>query len=387
MQTMARANRVWEDKPDGIIVDYIGIFQHLQKALATYGKAEIDGDSSIEDKSELIAMLDTASLKMSAFLKKRSINYEDFFTEKDTFRRISLLDDAVEKIVENEKSKEDFFNLSGRLQALLKAVLPDVRAEKYLKQTLVISIISTKVREVSTSISPEEKEIEKLKIEALSEKVSALLDKSISVEEYEIKDSKPFDISQVDFDELKARFSKGDKKKTELERLRSSIKRKIEDLLQMNFSRASYLIEFEALVESYNSGDIDAEKFFLELVKFSRDLKEEETRHIRENLNEEELVIFDILTKPEPKLRKNEIEAVKNAAKELLEKLKTEKLVIDWRKRQSTRAKVVGTIHEICDEKLPEVYDPVIFEQKCNLLYLHFYDNYPSSEHRLSDSF
>ena len=56
-------------------------------------------------------------------------------------------------------------------------------------------------------------------------------------------------------------------------------------------------------------------------------LGEEETRHVRENLSEEELVIFDILTKPEPKLSKSEIEAVKLVAKELLDKLRKERLI------------------------------------------------------------
>jgi type I restriction enzyme R subunit len=122
----------------------------------------------------------------------------------------------------------------------------------------------------------------------------------------------------------------------------------------------------------------------LELVKLSRDLKEEEARHIKENLSEEELVIFDILTKPEPKLEKSEIEAVKKVAKELLENLKKEKLVIDWRKKQSARAKVSNAIHELCGDKLPDSYDTKLFQQKCNLIYLHFYDNYPNAERRLS---
>lgn len=152
--------------------------------------------------------------------------------------------------------------------------------------------------------------------------------------------------------------------------------------MQLNPTRESYQDKFEELVNKYNAGDIDVEKFFLELVSLSRSLEEEETRHIRENLTEEELVIFDILTKPEPKLSKKEIEVVKEVAKELLEKLKKERLVVDWKKRQSTRAKVVNTIEEVCD-KLPETYETEIFKNKCDSLYIHFYDNYSNIEHRV----
>ena len=118
------------------------------------------------------------------------------------------------------------------------------------------------------------------------------------------------------------------------------------------------------------------------MVSFSRSLEAEESRHIRENLSEEELVIFDKLTKPEPKLTKKEIEAVKEVAKELLETLKSEKLVVDWKKKQSTRAKVAMAIGEVCNN-LPEAYDSNIFKNKCDDLYLYFYDNYPSAEPHL----
>ncbi len=388
MQTMARANRVWKDKPDGMIIDYIGIFQQLQKALAIYGNSGIDGSSDdgnpIEDKNELVRMLAEASLNMNAYLKKKGVDIDALLKEKDTFHRIKLVDLAVEQILESDKSKDEFFGLAGRLKVLLSAVLPDVRAEKYLKQVLAVSIIAEKVREISSPLTPDDKEAEKRKIEALSEKVAKLLDESITIDDYEIKDSKPFDITQVDFDELKERFFSPDSKKTTLELLKSSIKRKIKELLQMNGSRESYSELFEKLIDSYNAGDIDAEKLFLELVKLSRGLQEEETRHVRENLTEEELVIFDILTKPEPKLTKAEIETVKAVAKELLEKLKKERLILDWRKKQSTRAKVVSTIEEVCD-KLPEAYNTDIFKAKCDSLYVHLYDNYPTGQHRLSN--
>jgi type I restriction enzyme R subunit len=386
MQTMARANRVWKDKPDGIIIDYIGIFGALQKALAIYGEVGIEdgGSKPIEDKEELVGMLASTSSDMEIFLKNKDIDFVALLEEKDNFRKIHLVDIVVERVLENNKSKEDFFRLTAKLKVLLKAVLPDVRAEKYLKQILVISIIAQKITEISSPLTPEEKEEEKRKIEELSQRVSELLDSSISIDDYKIKDSKPFDITQVNFEELKERFSSQDKQKTTLENLKSAIKRKIKELMQLNPMRESYLDKFEELVANYNAGDIDAEKFFLELVNLSRSLGEEENRHIREKLTEEELVIFDILTKPEPKLSKKEIEIVKEVAKELLAKLKKEKLVIDWKKRQSTRAKVINTIEEICDNKLPKVYDSDLFKDKCDSLYVYFYDNYSSIENRLS---
>ena len=67
---------------------------------------------------------------------------------------------------------------------------------------------------------------------------------------------------------------------------------------------------------------------------FAQTLNEGERRGIAEELSEEELAMFDLLTKPEPKLTKKQDVEVKKVARELLKTLKKEKLVLDWRKKQ-----------------------------------------------------
>jgi type I restriction enzyme, R subunit len=66
---------------------------------------------------------------------------------------------------------------------------------------------------------------------------------------------------------------------------------------------------------------------------------------------------------------------VKKVAKSLLAKLKQEKLVLDWRKQQTTRAMVFTTIKDILDE-LPRAYTKELYEQKCDVVYQHFYEAY-----------
>ena len=98
-----------------------------------------------------------------------------------------------------------------------------------------------------------------------------------------------------------------------------------------------------------------------------------------EQLSEEELAIFDLLTKPEIKLTQAEEREVKKVAKQLLETLKREKLVLDWKKRQATRAAVRYTIETILDE-LPRVYTPELYERKCEVVYQHVFDSYYGQE-------
>ena len=65
------------------------------------------------------------------------------------------------------------------------------------------------------------------------------------------------------------------------------------------------------MIESYNNGSRNIEDLFNELVNLSRNLSEEQQRHVRENMTEEELVIFDILTRPAPELSADERAEVK----------------------------------------------------------------------------
>jgi type I restriction enzyme, R subunit len=128
------------------------------------------------------------------------------------------------------------------------------------------------------------------------------------------------------------------------------------------------------MIEEYNSGAINVEIFFNKLLVFARRLDAEEKRRIAEQLTEEELVIFDLLTKPDPTLTDEETAEVKKVAKSLLEKLKKEKLVLDWRKQQTTRAMVFTTIKEVLDE-LPRIYTKELYEKKCDTVYQHFYES------------
>ena len=104
-------------------------------------------------------------------------------------------------------------------------------------------------------------------------------------------------------------------------------------------------------------------------------LNKEEKRGIAEQLSEEQLMLFDLLTKPEMKLTKNETQQVKKVARELLATLKREKIVLDWRKRQQSRAAVRLCMEEVL-EGLPQVYKAELYQQKCDLIYQHIYDSY-----------
>ena len=147
-------------------------------------------------------------------------------------------------------------------------------------------------------------------------------------------------------------------------------------MIEVNRSRADFAEKFEALIESYNAGSASIEALYAELLVLSRSLNEEQRRHVRENMSEEELVIFDILTRPAPELSGRERDAVKKLARELLAKLKA-LLVLDWRQKSSARSQLKLAIEDTLDGGLPRAYTPEIYAAKCAAVFEHVYERYP----------
>jgi type I restriction enzyme R subunit len=375
MQTIARANRVFRDKLNGLIVDYVGVFRDLQKALAIYGSASgggvKEGETPVKDKSALVEQLRQAITETLTFCIERGIDLSKLQAAQG-FERVKLLDDAVEAILVNDESKRKYLSLAGNVANLFKAILPDPAANEFGQMQTLFGVIAEKIR----SLTPEPD------ISEVMEAVEDLLDESIAPKGYVIQREPPgaygtdhlLDLSKIDVEALKARFEDSHKR-IEAEKLRGATHSKLRKLVRLNKSRMDYLEKFQRMIEEYNAGSLNVELFFARLLAFAQELNEEERRGIAEQLTEEELAIFDLLTKPEMRLSKKEEQEVKKVAQELLETLKREKLVLDWRKRQQSRAAVRLTIEEVLDQ-LPTIYSPELYRQKCDAVYQHVYDSY-----------
>jgi len=106
---------------------------------------------------------------------------------------------------------------------------------------------------------------------------------------------------------------------------------------------------------------------------------EEQQRHVRENMSEEELVIFDILTRPAPELTAEERAEVKKVAHILLERLK-QLLVLNWRQKSAARSQIKLAIEDALDTGLPRVYTPELYREKCAVVFEHVYESYPERD-------
>jgi type I restriction enzyme R subunit len=372
MQTIARANRVAPGKESGLIVDYVGIFRALQSALATYASPQTTGEGGsdvgpILDKTQLVKALQASLNEVAYFAHQRGIRLEAISAAQG-FYRIGLIDDAVEAFVATEQDKKQFLLSAARVARLFKAILPDPLANELAPLAVLVAYLAAKIRA----------EMEPPDISAVMGEVEDLLNDSIATEGYHIGPANHaqalINLSEIDFEALQAKFDTG-RKHTEAEKLKRLIAGKLAQMVAVNPSRMDLADKFQRLIDEYNAGSRNIEEFFAGLKEVVADLTAEDQRAIAENLSEEELAIFDILIKPDPVLTKAEEAEVKKVCRKLLETLKREKLVLDWREKQQAKAAVMQTL-KLEMRQLPAQYTKDIRAEKLARTYAHVYDRY-----------
>ena len=376
MQTIARANRVFKDKVDGLIVDYAGVFRDLQKALAIYGSGSggdiKEGDVPVKDKSELVTDLRSKINKTRMFCEQLGIDIQAILAATPKgFQRISLVQDAVDVLVVNDEIKKKYLSLANSVAKLYKAILPDLAATSFSGIVALFVVIAREIHSLTPGSD----------ISEIMGGVEQLLDISVATKDYIIREpgvayetQTLIDLNQIDFDALQAQF-KTKHKHIEFEKLRGAVELKLKKMIRLNKSRTDYFERFQRLIDDYNADSENIDLHLHELMAFTRNLNQEDQRHISEQLSEEELAMFDLLTRPNTTLSALEKAEVKKVARTLLETLKREKLVLDWRKKQQAKADVQVTIDQILD-RLPPSYTQEVYLQLCTDVFQHVYESY-----------
>ncbi|MBL8636131.1 MAG: type I restriction endonuclease subunit R [Myxococcales bacterium] len=368
MQTIARANRVFPGKHSGVIVDYANVFASLEKALAMYGAGQA-GQRPVKDKAQLVLDLRQAVSDATAFCASQGVDLAAIEgMSLGGLERLSAVGAAVESLIAPESVRRDFLAHEQLVRILFRAVKPNTAALEFAERIAGIATLAAAIR---AKLSPNPPDISDI-----LGQIGELLDESIAGLAIREAGPPPIDLSKINFAALAQRFQESKHKNTDLEAIKAAIRARLDRLVRLNRTRADFSEKFEALIESYNAGSRNIEQLFEELLKLSQSLDEEQSRHVRENLSEEELVVFDILTRPAPELTRSERAEVKKVARELLDRLK-QLLVLNWRQKTAARSALRLTIEDTLDTGLPRAYSKDIYLQKCAALFEHIYESYP----------
>ncbi|MBU2515346.1 type I restriction endonuclease subunit R [bacterium] len=384
MQTIARANRVSSyqiqgvRKTNGEVVDYYNVFRNMKKALAAYALGS-DDEPPVREKKHLFKLLDDALKEGQAFCTKIGIEIAGVLDSDDTFKNIGAFQAFADIILGKDEWKQEFNIYENTISSIYEACKPEILS----KQKRPLVFVFQYLRGVIDGFTGTDD------VESARQRVNELLDQSVITsnegefwhEQEEgyfksvIKKSKSWNLANVDFEKMREQFKNKKYKNIEITDLRSFIEKKLQQMLAQNSTRTNFAEKFQQIIDTYNSGGSSTDNFYEDLVKFTEDLKEEDERHIKEGLSEDELELYDILKKE--KLTKEEEKKVKLAAKRLLKRLIEEQpkvLVQDWFKNSQTQAKVKKAVEDILDAQLPDSYDRAIFTNKCNDVYDLVYD-------------
>jgi len=367
MQTIARANRVFPGKHSGVVVDYANVFASLEKALAIYGAGK-GGERPVQDKKKLVEELRKAVEAATAFCATRQVILPAIEQlPAGGMERLQRIDDAVNAMISPDPLRREFLSHERLVSTLYGAVKPDPAALEFAGRVACLAAIADAIR---TKLNPNPADI----TEVMGD-IAKLLDSSITGVDMPAKPAPVMDLSKIDFEALRQRFKDSKHRNTDLEILKAANRAQLEKLIRLNKTRADFAETFEELIESYNAGSRNIEELFEELLKLSRNLNAEQERHVRENMTEEELTIFDVLTRPGPDLSAAERAELKKVAHQLLQRLKV-LLVLNWREKSQARAQVRLAIEDELDRGLPQAYTRDIYGRKCSQVFEHVYENY-----------
>ncbi len=382
MQAIARANRVNGDKNNGLIIDYCGILKNLHQALATFagtsdtgrtGELGLNELNPTRTKEELLEELKQAISLTSDFLSDRKASL-DAIINTSGFERNKAIIAAKEAVNENDETRKKFEVMCREVFIKFKACLTIPGVHTYRNQYGAINIIYKSLQ----------KDRDQADISDIIKQLHEIIDESIIVTPDKAKGpNKPYDISKIDFNRLRAEFEHIRTKNTTVQSLKSVIEKKLEWLIQRNPLRTDFQEHYEKIIDEYNKEKDrqNIEATFEALSKFAQELDEEESRAVREGLDEEALAIYDLLAKPD--LKPREIQKIKKVAKELLEKLK-EKLkdLYRWQDKEPTRDGVRVLIRNFLWNDatgLPEeYYTQNDVYKKAESVFYHVYQAYPT---------
>ena len=388
MQTIARANRVYDDeKENGLIVDYGNVYKELEKAYSVYGGGTKGGGGQTDDENtegvgegkpvelldELGEELKESIRQVKGYLKELGFSLGDLSNvDIKPMERLANIKRGADCVRLNDTTRAKFEVMAREVFRKYNALYPEAQAKPHTRQFNAIEAIYNQLNQ-------QVKEADVTRIIMQLQNVvnqSILTDDKLNtgVSETDVV----IDLSNLDFDKLRAAFVKMAHKNTTVYDLQKAVEQKIARMVKENPLRLDFYERYQKIIDSYNQGKslADTQKAFDSLTHLIQDLTVEDSRAIRENLSEETLAIYDLLRAGKD-LSKEDVKQVKKVAIETLEKVKTEKLRIEkWRESNQIRAQVRTMIYDNLLYLPQQAYSDTEVDEKTNLVYQHIYTNY-----------
>jgi len=337
MQAIARVNRVFKDKPGGLIVDYLGFAAELKEALSEYTERD-QKETGISQEQAVALMLEKFEIVAAMF---HGYDYTAFFRATPR-ERLSLIAPAVQYILQQEDGKERFMKQVTELSKAFALAVPAEEALKIRDDVGFFQLIRSGLVKATVSTGKTEEELDT----AIRQIVSRAITTSEVVDLFATAGLRKPDISILS-PEFLAEVKGLPHKNLALELLQKLLNDEINVRMKKNLVQSRAFSEkLDGAIRRYRNKAIEAAQVVEELIDLAKEMREARKRGDDLKLTEDELAFYDALEVNDSAVKVLGDETLRKIALELTKTIRNN-VTIDWTLKESVKARLRVKVRRI----------------------------------------
>ncbi len=337
MQAIARVNRVYKDKPGGLVVDYIGIGQDLRKAMATYLQSGGEGEPIVDIKEAIAGMNEKFEIIEQMF---NGFDFKAFF-KVDTAQKLQVLLGAQNFILSDIKLKERYLKEVTLLSKLFAMSIPSPDAEVIKDEVAFFQAVKARINKFTGSGVKSDYEVET----AIKQIVDDALSSDGVIDIFEAAGIASPSVSILS-DEFLLEVKNMQQKNVAFELLKKLLSDEVRIRKTKNLVQGKKFSEMlESVVKRYHNNQIDSAQVLAELSEIAKEMRLEDHKSEELGLTQEEYAFYSVLTENES-TRFLDDEKMKELIHTIVDVIRRN-ATVDWSKRDDVRAKLRLTVKKI----------------------------------------
>ena len=338
MQAIARVNRVFRDKPGGLVVDYLGLAHELKQALATYTESGGTGKTTVDQSEAVAAMLEKYEVCCGLF---HGFDYSGWI-DGTASERVSLLPGAQEHILAQENGKERCQRAVRELSQAFALAVPHEEAIGIRDDVAFFQAVRSVLAKRAQGEARPEEELDY----AIRQIVSRAVASEGVVDIFAAAGLEKPDLSILS-EEFLVEVRGMKQRNLAVELLQKLLKGELTVRKRKNVVQARSFAELLAqTVRRYANRAIEAAQVIEELIQLARDMREANARGEALGLSEDELAFYDALETNDSAVQVLGDETLRAIARELVDTVRNN-VKIDWTLRENVRANLRRLVKRI----------------------------------------
>jgi type I restriction enzyme R subunit len=338
MQAIARVNRVFREKPGGLVVDYLGLAPELKEALGTYTESGGTGETAIDQAEAVAGLLEKYEICCGIM---HGLNWSKWKSTKAQ-ERLSVLPAAQEHILAQKDGKERFLQVVRDLSRFFALAVPHEDALNIRDDVGFFQAVSA----VLNKHAPGERKTQEELDLAVRQIVSRAVAPEGMVDIFAAAGLQKPDISILS-DEFLAEVRGIPRKNLAVELLRKLLSGEIQSRRRKNVVQSrSFAAMLEQAIRKYQNRAIEAAQVIEEMIALAKDMRRANERGVTLKLSEEELAFYDALETNDSAVQVLGDETLRTIAREVTDAVRRN-VTIDWTMRENVRAQLRVIIKRI----------------------------------------